>query len=183
VGDGGLATSAELGNFCAIAVDANFGVLYITDGESGPNTDYAVRLRAVNLTGVTQIICGVSIGPGIIKSVAGTNLYGHTGDGGSALSARITAWSVAVDPTGLVYIGEYEGFEDTATYVRTINSSGIIETVAGTGTKSSGSGGDGGPATSAGIWIPWSVGLQPATPPTTGLCTDDAPPVGNPYVG
>jgi hypothetical protein len=118
LGDGGLATSAQLIWPLGVAVDNNSNV-YITDY-------YHERVRRVD-------------GAGIITTVAGTGVQGYSGDGGLAINAEIAApRGIKVDGTGNVYIAEY-GYR-----VRKINNSGIISTVAGKDT--SGYSGDGGPA-------------------------------------
>ena len=78
---------------------------------------------------------------GIISTIAGNGVLGYTGDGGPATAAEIDLISVAVDAAGNVYFG-------SSYSVRKVSTSGIITTVAG-GTP--GSGGDGGPATAAGL--------------------------------
>src|SRR5205085_2629625 len=78
---------------------------------------------------------------GIITTVAGIGTF--SGDGGPAVDALIRApKGFAIDSAGNYYFG------DTGNHrVRKISSAGIITTVAGNG--GAGSGGDGGPATSA----------------------------------
>ena len=80
---------------------------------------------------------------GIITTVAGDGLGGYTGDGGPATAADLY-WptSIVADGAGNKYIGDsHYGI------IRKVNSSGIISTIAGTGTP--GYSGDGGPATAA----------------------------------
>lgn len=80
---------------------------------------------------------------GIISRFAGNGLtYGPFGEGGPATAACIaSANGIATDATGNVYIS-------TGGQVRKIDKSNIITTVAGNGSLS---GGDGGPATAAGL--------------------------------
>jgi hypothetical protein len=87
----------------------------------------------------------VSATTGIITIVAGTGVPGFSGDGGPATNAKIEPGEgIAVDPAGNIYFGEY-------TRIRKINgSTGVISTVAGTGTA--GFSGDDGPAASAMIY-------------------------------
>jgi uncharacterized protein (TIGR03437 family) len=115
-GDGGSATSAQLSPG-AVAVDSSFN-LYITDS--------GTWVRKVDKNGV-------------ITTVAGDGTLGDTGDGGSATSAEVGAFSIAVDAAGNLYIAGGP--------VRRV-SNGVITTVAGGG---SGFPGDGGPATSASL--------------------------------
>jgi uncharacterized protein (TIGR03437 family) len=92
----------------------------------------------------------------VITSIAGTGNQGYMGDGGPAAQAWLFfPEGVAVDNSGNVF------FADTGTYrVREVNTSGIINTVAGNGMPGLsllGSIGDGGPATSAGLYPPPST--------------------------
>ena len=133
-GDGGPATSAELNGPIQIAVDAA-GNIYIADMDN-------------------SVIRKVTASTGIITTVAGDGAYGHSGDGGPATSASIGADSVAVDGAGNLYICDSDGG-----YVRRVDAkTGIITTFAGDGTG--GYSGDGGPATSAGLYGPISVGVD-----------------------
>jgi hypothetical protein len=119
-GDGGPAVSAEI-IAEGIAVDPE-GNLFIAGGG-------AVRK-------VTPA--------GIISTVAGTGQAGFSGDGGPAKSAQITAHSVALDPSGNLYIaGDFA--------VRKVTTAGVISTVVGTGVAARGFEGDGQPATAARI--------------------------------
>jgi uncharacterized protein (TIGR03437 family) len=96
----------------------------------------------------------------VITTVAGVNNQGYSGDGGPATSANFS-WTnslfagVARDPAGNLYISD-----SGHSRVRKINTSGIITTVAGNGTP--GSGGDGGPATSASLFAPAGIALDAA---------------------
>ena len=64
---------------------------------------------------------------GVVSVVAGNNSFGYTGDGGSAVNAELNSPSgVAVDPSGNIYIADYNN------YVLREVSSGVINTVAGT---------------------------------------------------
>ena len=81
-----------------------------------------------------------------LTTVAGTSFVGYSGDGGPATSAKLAyPTDVAADASGNVFIA------DNLIYrVRKVTSGGIITTIAGTGTTSSGSctyGGDGNLAT------------------------------------
>jgi hypothetical protein len=133
-GDGGPATSANLKNPTGVAVFGNS--LYIADNQNN-------RIRVVNLL------------TGVINTVAGTGTAGSGGDGGSAESAQLNGpYGVAVDVSGNLYIADTNNNR-----IREVNPiSGIIFTVAGNGTV--GSGGDGGPATSAQLYHPAGVALD-----------------------
>ncbi len=82
---------------------------------------------------------------GLITTVAGNGMSGFSGDGGLAISARLTDPSdMAVDALGNLFIADSGNFR-----IRKVTPQGIITTIAGNG--SSTFGGDGGPAISAGI--------------------------------
>jgi len=122
-GDGGAGTSAQLAGPRGLAIDGQ-GNLYIADGNN--------------------CIRRVDAATGIITTVAGTGTYGVSGDGGPATSAQLAGpTGLAVDGVGNLYIaGNY-------TVRRVDVATGIIATVAGTGTQ--GYSGDGGAATSAAL--------------------------------
>lgn len=136
-GDGGAATAAQLSQPHRVAVDAA-GNLYIADSGN-------YRIRKVDAA------------TGIISTVAGTGAQGSSGDGGAATSAKLSQpKGVALDAAGNIYIA------DTANNkIRKVTvSTGVIDTVAGTG--SPGSSGDGGAATSAKLKQPESVAVDAA---------------------
>jgi uncharacterized repeat protein (TIGR01451 family) len=119
-GDGGAATSAKLSFAFATAVDAS-GNLYI---------------------GMPDAIRKVSPG-GTITAFAGNGTAGYTGDGGQATSAEVAnVRGLAVDAAGNVYMAD-----QFFAVIRKIDVTGIITTIAGTGSR--GFSGDGGPATAA----------------------------------
>jgi sugar lactone lactonase YvrE len=120
-GDGGPATFAEL-NPNALAVDGAANV-YITDIG-------------------TNVVRKITAATGIITTIAGTGVAGHTGDNGPASSAELwTPNAIAVDPTGDIFISE-----SGDNVVRRIDAvTGTITTFAGNPT---GTGTIGGAATS-----------------------------------
>jgi uncharacterized protein (TIGR03437 family) len=92
----------------------------------------------------------------IIRTPAGSGFYGFSGDNGPATSARFsTPNGVAVDARGNLYIADL--FNDR---IRKVDTDGIITTFAGRfgGTF----GGDGGPATEAGLFDPAGVAVDAA---------------------
>ena len=94
--------------------------------------------------------------PRTITTVAGNGSAGYSGDGGPATSASLNAPAgVAVDASGDIFISD-----DTNNRIRKVNPSGVITTVAGTG--SAGYSGDGGPATSAQLRGPTDVVVDSA---------------------
>ncbi|HXB12827.1 MAG TPA: T9SS type A sorting domain-containing protein [Bacteroidia bacterium] len=134
-GDGSNATAAELGDPSGVAVDAA-GNVYIADYSKN-------RIRMVNTSG-------------IISTVAGNGGNGYNGDGISATTAELSGpTGVAVDSHGNIFISDV--FNQR---VRKVNASGIISTVAGTGTA--GYNGDGINATSAFINSPYGLAVDPA---------------------
>lgn len=128
-GDGGAATSAKLDNPNGIAFDA-YGNMYIAD----------TALHTVRKVDVTT---------GIISIFAGTSgSAGSSGDGSAATSATLNApIGLVFDASGNLYISEASG-----NVIRKVNTSGVISTIAGTGTASST--GDGSSATSATLDMP-----------------------------
>ena len=92
---------------------------------------------------------------GSLSVVAGTGTAGHTGDGGAATSAEISATILAVDSSGNIFFVQYQytstrgGAVCSYDTIREVTTSGTISTVAGNGTC--GYTGDGGAATSAEI--------------------------------
>lgn len=83
---------------------------------------------------------------GTITTVAGKGESGFAGDGGPASKAQLEApFSLAIDPSGNLYIGEF-------TRVRRVDREGLITTEAGTGMR--GFSGDGIPAVEAKFDMP-----------------------------
>jgi uncharacterized repeat protein (TIGR01451 family) len=92
---------------------------------------------------------------GVVTRVAGSGLQGYSGDGGPALSAQLnTPYGVAVDSLGSVYIADTNN-----RFIRKVDASGNITTVAGNGLCCSASG-DGGQAIDAEIGIPYGLALD-----------------------
>jgi sugar lactone lactonase YvrE len=126
LGDGGLATSAQLSNPFSLAFD-KVGNLYIAD-------TYDNRVRMV------------SASTGIITTVAGNGNFGPLGDGGAATSAAVEEPdALAFDLAGNLYVATPQ----VGRIRKVATGTGIITTIAGNGVE--GSSGDGGPATSAEI--------------------------------
>jgi Zn-dependent metalloprotease/uncharacterized protein YjdB len=132
-GDGGAATAATLSFPSSVAVDASNNIFIVDRGNS--------RIRRV--TG------------GIITTVAGNGSTTASGDGGAATSAGISPFFISVDGSGNFYISDAVNNK-----VRVVNSAGIINTVAGTGTA--GYSGDLGPATAAELNNSYGVYMSPA---------------------
>jgi len=129
-GDGGPATAARL--------DLPHAVAPLPDGSFLIADTRNHRIRKVSPNG-------------IITTVAGVATKGFSGDGGPATAARIT------DPRGLDSLpdGSYLIPDTDNNRIRKVSPTGIITTVAGTGT--SGFDGDGGAAISAALNSPFGV--------------------------
>jgi trimeric autotransporter adhesin len=132
-GDGGPALQASLNTWpsSGIAVDGA-GNVYIVDEQNN-------RVRKIST--------------GKITTVAGNGMAGFSGDGGLATSASLSPLGVAVGPDGSLYIAT-----GSDGHIRKVSPAGIISTFAGNGMELST--GDGGPATSASLDIPWDVAVD-----------------------
>ena len=105
-GDGGPATKASLYSPRGLAFDKQ-GNLYIADSRNN-------RIRRVDQKG-------------IIATVAGNGIPGHSGDAGPATAASLHyPADVAVGPDGSLYIADYANQR-----IRKVDRKGIITTVAG----------------------------------------------------
>ena len=133
-GDGGEATAAALNYPLEITFDAR-GNAYIADGNN--------RIRMINTLG-------------IINTFAGNGTAGFSGDGGAASLAELNGTTgIVCDAAGNFYIADRSNER-----IRIINTAGIINTFAGTGTA--GYSGDGGVATAAELYIPGELALDAA---------------------
>jgi sugar lactone lactonase YvrE len=133
-GDTGPATSATLDSPQGLTLD-QANNLYIADTHNH-------RIRRLNLT------------TGIITTIAGTT-PGFSGDGAQALSAQLNLpTALAIDASGSLYLA------DTGNHrIRRIDAAtGLITTIAGTGTQ--GYSGDGAPALSAAIDSPTGIAID-----------------------
>lgn len=132
-GDGAAALLARIYPDGGITTDAA-GNIYLAD-------TYNNRVRKIDTSG-------------IITTIAGMAGSGYNGDGISATTAKLYYPSdVKVAANGNIYIADKYNHR-----VRMVDTSGIIHTIAGTGT--SGNTGDGGPAVSAGIYYPMALELD-----------------------
>ena len=135
-GDGGTATSAQIGYGYGIAIDGS-GNIYIADSNNQ-------RIRKIS--------------GGNITTIAGNGSPGYSGDGvgAAATNAQLNnPRGVAVDAAGAnVYIADTNNQR-----IRKVNG-GNITTVAGNGTCCSSPEGDGGPATSGQLSGPQGVAVE-----------------------
>ncbi len=128
-GTGPEGTNTSLTNPIGVAFDAAGNILIADAG----------RCQVLRLTaGMITVVAGIRAG------------CGYGGDGGPATDAFIQPASVAADANGNIFIAEipYPSGGPTGCRIRRV-SSGIIETVAGTGIC--GYSGDAGPAVSANV--------------------------------
>ena len=121
-GDRIKATDAELNFPNSLAFDTK-GNLYFSD--SGNN-----RVRVISPDG-------------IVNTVAGNGSQGILGDKGPALQAQLNPLAIAVDRQGNLFISTFDS------RIRKVDTNGIIDTIAGTGTSAYT--GDNGPATLASL--------------------------------
>ncbi len=134
-GDGFAATLAKINNPTGVSVD-KFGNIYIAD--NGNN-----RVRKVDVSG-------------IITTYAGSGILGYAGDGGAATAAKFNSvTNVFADTSGNVFVADNSNNE-----IRMINSSGIINRIAGN-FVSGGYSGDGGSALSAQLNNPTGITQDP----------------------
>ncbi len=99
----------------------------------------------------------VTISTGIITTIAGSGSGSYSGDNGAATAATLYYPSgVTVDSLGNIYIAD----ESNQCIRKVTVSTGIITTIAGTGSASYS--GDGGQATSATLFYPADVNLDSA---------------------
>jgi NHL repeat. len=143
-----------------------------TDIAAEPNTHYGlvnwtettntgVTFGDVNSATTTVTLTGTggdatiraNFGP-LIITVAGNGSGGYSGDNGPATSAEfMSVYGIAVDSSGTLYIADTSNER-----IRKVDNSGIINTVAGSGTY--GYSGDNGPATSAELYSPCGVAVD-----------------------
>jgi sugar lactone lactonase YvrE len=133
------AVNASIGTAESVALDSA-GNLYIADSYS------------------SQVF---KVSSGTLTLVAGNGTQGYTGDGGPATSAALGAFGpqgIYVDGSGNIFIADTEN----SVVREVVASTGNIQTVAGVNYDASEgsacqSGGDGGPATSAYLCLPFAV--------------------------
>ena len=133
-GDGAQGAVALLNNPGGVALDAS-GNTYIAD--TGNN-----RIRKVTAS------------TGIITTIAGIGTAAFGGDGGQATAAQLNQPAgVALDSTGNIYIAD----TGNNSIRKVAAATGVITTIAGTGSAVGAYSGDGGPATAAQLNNPNTV--------------------------
>jgi sugar lactone lactonase YvrE len=140
-GDGGPATNAYLNFPYGVAVDAA-GNVFVADQRNN-------RIRKVDTNGIITTVAD-SLG-----------VSGFSGDGGAAANASFSALAdVVVDVAGNLFIADSDNNR-----IRKVSTNGNITTFAGSGSTGFPPpkyGGDGGPATNAGLAIPFGVAVDAA---------------------
>ena len=128
-GDGGPATNAQLSTGpTGMAIDASGNLLFADRVNH--------RVRKINTV------------TGIITTIAGSNTFGYSGDGGLATNAQLRGpISIVLDKYGNLIIGD-----NVNNYIRKVDANtGVISTIAGVGPFTTGIFADGAPATSTEI--------------------------------
>jgi uncharacterized protein (TIGR03437 family) len=157
-----LSVSAPVSQSIITTVAGNGLIPFTTDGGAATSTPMGASALAADSAGnlfVADIVSSriYKIGTsGIVTTLAGNGAFSYSGDGGPATRAAFfNPAAAAVDKSGNVYIAD-----SMNNRVRKVDSSGIVTTVAGNG--SVGSGGDGGPATSATLFTPAGLAVDGA---------------------
>ncbi len=123
-GDGGNAALAKFASPTSIATDYN-GNLYICDKNNN-------RIRMVDTNQIITTVCG-------------TGIAGYLGDAGAATNAQINLpTNICIDSFGNIIFADFGNFR-----IRKISTSGVISTIAGTGSNAIN--GNNGPAIFASI--------------------------------
>jgi hypothetical protein len=151
------------GNITTVAGDGTATL----DGDGGPAADASLREpRGVASLGNSDYLVADTgnyvvrrVTAGTIARVAGSGGFddgGGSGDGGAATDATLSEPRyVIAGPDDSVIFSDHDNHR-----VRAVNSEGLIHTIAGNGSPSFG--GDGGPATEAGIDRPAGLALMPS---------------------
>jgi hypothetical protein len=98
----------------------------------------------------------ITISTGIIATIVGNGASSFVGDGSAATSANLYPSGVAVDTSGNIYIADNANHRVRKLMI----STGIISTIAGTGSCDDSNYGGGGAATSATLCNPADVALD-----------------------
>ncbi|HVB45892.1 MAG TPA: RHS repeat-associated core domain-containing protein [Streptosporangiaceae bacterium] len=158
-GDGGPGLTAALSNPDAVTADSQ-GNVYIADSANN---------RVQEIAATSHVQWGIHMTAGDVYTVAGNafGASGYSGDGGLATQALLDVpLALAVDNSGNLYIADssnnrvQEVAAASGTQRGIAMTAGDIYTVAGSATGASGLSGDGGPATSALLSLPWGVAVD-----------------------
>jgi sugar lactone lactonase YvrE len=144
-GDGGPATEARLYQ-PRMSISDPAGNVYIAD-------TFNQVIRRIDPSGVISTVVGVyhPVDDGASDEQCPPDF---SGDGGPATKAKLSCpHSVAIDDAGNLYVADSGNNR-----IRKVDGSGTITTIAGTGKFSSG--GDGGPATEAGLQSPKGIAFD-----------------------
>ncbi len=134
-GDGGPATLASMTGASFVAVAPDGRVFFADYGGR--------RIRRIGSDGNIDTVAG------------GGALANGNGDGGPAILASLGSPSgISIAPDGGFYLADW-----TSQRIQRVGPDGIINTVAGSGAI--GASGDGGPATQAQLYDPWTVAVAP----------------------
>lgn len=141
--DGGPATNAI---FALYGMDVSpAGRIYLADGNYDDVPHNSIRV--IGTDGIINRLAGYAW-----MGVGG----GFSGDGGSALNARMYPSDIALAPDGGYYVAEADNH-----CIRYVGPDGIIRTVAGRPPSGYGDSGDGGPSSAALMNRPWSISMGP----------------------
>ena len=160
-GNGGTAAQAALNNPLQEAFDSH-GDIYIAD--AGNN-------RIQEIASYTHTQWGISMTGGDVYTVAGqgTGQTGSLADGGQAIYSYLNdPWSIAVDPSGNLYIADtsnnriQEVPAATGTQWGQYMTAGRIYTIAGSASGTAGYSGDGGSSASALLNYPNALTMDAA---------------------
>ena len=178
-GDSGTATSAQLNNPVAVAVDPS-GNLFIADSNNNvirkvtqgaiftlvggsATTDQLHHPDSVVLDANGDQFIADTLGRRIVEfsygaftTLAGNEVYGYNGDGIQATQASLfDPMGVALDAAGNIYIADTINCR-----IRMVTPNGVITTIAGDGLP--GFLGDGGPASQSAVYFPRALTVDNA---------------------
>ncbi len=148
-----IATNQPIGSVQAIRVDSQGNLFFSEQISSAVPATSAGRIRKLNLaTGRVSTIAGNGVAYGYDGD---GNYLGSAGDGGSALQTPVYARDFAFGPDGSILFAD-----PLNNRIRKIDSSMIVTTVAGNGSRTDS--GDGGPPLQAGIPFPTGIEVDSA---------------------
>jgi uncharacterized protein (TIGR03437 family) len=141
-----MALPASSQTITTVAGNSTWGAIYSASLDAAGNLYTADSVKEVvykvDRLGATTIVAGTS------------GKAGYSGDGSIATGALLSAPAgVAVSQDGSVYIADYSNQR-----IRKVGTDGIVTTIAGTGTA--GFSGDGGPASKAQVYNPFTMAFD-----------------------